>query len=253
MTVRFFHTPPIHHDTKQVTLNKDTCHHAVHVLRLKQGDPVTLFDGMGGEFSGHIAQISKSVCIVTIEHHQPIERESSLVMTLVQAVCANEKMDWIIQKAVEQGVTCIQPITTSRTLVRLTGERADKRWLHWQKIVISACEQCGRNKIPQLLPLLPLSHWLEQKMRQKQTNNDLVAHDIILSPTANLRLAELTPPKTGESITLLIGPEGGFTNEEIRTLLTAKFIPIRLGNRILRTESAALAAIAALQTLWGDY
>lgn len=253
MTARFFHPVPICRDARQVTLSNATSHHAVQVLRLKQGDPVTLFDGTGGEFLGHLAHISKSACIVTIKYHQSIERESPLAITLAQAVCTNEKMDWIIQKAVEQGVTCIQPIVTSRVLVRLAGERADKRWQHWQKIIISACEQCGRNKIPQLLPLSPLSHWLEQKLEQKQKNGDLIEHDIILSPAANLRFADLPPPKTGESITLLTGPEGGFTHEETSALLHARFIPIRLGSRILRTESAALAAIAAIQTLWGDY
>lgn len=251
MTARFFHAAPIHHDVRQITLKEDTSHHAAQVLRLKQGDPVILFDGTGGEFSGYLAHISKSACVVTIEHHHPVERESPLTITLVQAVCIHEKMDWIIQKAVEQGVSCIQPVTTSRSLVRLTGERIDKRWQHWQKIIISACEQCGRNSIPQLLPLLPLSRWLEQKWEQK--NNNLTGHDIILSPAAHLRFADLTPPKPGDDITLLIGPEGGFAKEEIDALLHAGFTPIRLGSRILRTESAALAAIAALQTLWGDY
>jgi len=251
MTARFFHASPIHHDARQITLKDATSHHAVQVLRLKQGDPVILFDGTGGEFSGHLAQIGKSACVVTIEYHHPIERESPLTITLVQAVCTNEKMDWIIQKAVEQGISRIQPIMTSRSLVRLTGEKIDKRGQHWQKIIISACEQCGRNSIPQLLPLLPLSHWLEQKLKQR--NNNLTRHDIILSPAAHLRFSDLPPPKTGDDITLLIGPEGGFAKEETDALLHAGFTPIRLGSRILRTESAALAAIAALQTLWGDY
>lgn len=253
MTARFFHTLPIHHDAKQVMLNSDTSHHAVQVLRLKPGDPVILFDGTGGEFSGCLVQVKKSACVVKIKCHLPVERESPLMITLAQAVCTNEKMDWIIQKAVEQGVIYIQPLITSRTLVRLTGERAEKRWQHWQKIIISACEQCGRNRIPQLLPLMPLSHWLEQKLVQKQENSNPSGHDIILSPVARLRLAELSPPKSGECITLLTGPEGGFTKEETDTMLHAGFIPIRLGNRILRTESAALAAIAVAQTLWGDY
>ncbi|MXS85841.1 16S rRNA (uracil(1498)-N(3))-methyltransferase [Nitrosomonas sp. HPC101] len=252
MTARFFHATSIH-GAEQITLDSDTSHHAAQVLRLRQGDRVTLFDGTGGEFFGYIAQISKSACVVKIEHYQPIERESPLRITLAQAVCANEKMDWIIQKAVEQGIVRIQPLITGRTLVRLTEERARKRGLHWQKIIISACEQCGRNRIPQLLPAIPLSHWLEKKLMRKQKNNNPSGHDIILSPVARLRLTELSPPESGESITLLTGPEGGFTEEETGAVLHAGFIPIRLGNRILRTESAALAAIAAAQTLWGDY
>lgn len=252
MTARFFHATPIR-DAERVTLDNDTSHHAVQVLRLGLGNRVTLFDGTGGEFSGYLAQISKSACVVAIERHQSIERESPLKIMLAQAICAHEKMDWIIQKAVEQGVTCIQPLITSRTLVRLTEERARKRGLHWQKIIISACEQCGRNRIPQLLPSLSLACWLEQKLVQKQKNNNLSGHDIMLSPVARLRLAELPPPESAGSITLLTGPEGGFTEDETGAAIHAGFIPIRLGSRILRTESAALAAIAAAQTLWGDY
>lgn len=252
MTVRFFHTHPIR-DTEQVTLNSDTSHHAIQVLRLKPGDSITLFDGTGGEFCGRLEQISKSGCRVRIEHHLPIERESPLMIELAQAVCINEKMDWIIQKAVEQGATRVQPLITRRTLVRLTGERADKRERHWQKIIIAACEQCGRNTIPQLLPLVPLSQWLEQKLAEKYKHDNLSGRNIILSPAAHQRLAELLPPQTGEYLTLLTGPEGGFTGEETDAAHLAGFIPVRLGSRILRTESAALAAIAAAQTLWGDY
>lgn len=252
MTARFFHTLPIR-DAERITLNSDTSHHAVQVLRLKPGDSVTLFDGTGGEFSGRLEQISKSGCQVRIEHHLPIERESPLMIELAQAVCINEKMDWIIQKAVEQGVARIQPLTTCRTLVRLTGERADKREQHWQRIIIAACEQCGRNRTPQLLPLMPLSHWLEQKLAWKHESSNPAGHDIMLSPAAHQRLAELSSPQTGEFMTLLTGPEGGFTGEETNAAHLAGFIPVRLGSRILRTESAALAAIAAAQTLWGDY
>lgn len=252
MTARFFHTLPIR-DAERIILNTDTSHHAVRVLRLKPGDFVTVFDGMGGEFSGRLEQISKSGCQVRIEHHLPIERESPLVIELAQAICINEKMDWIIQKAVEQGAARIQPLITSRTLVRLTGERSDKREQHWQKIIIAACEQCGRNQIPRLLPLMPLSHWLEQKLVWKHKNSNPAGHNIMLSPTAHQRLTELSPPRAGEFITLLTGPEGGFTGEEIDAAHLAGFIFVRLGSRILRTESAALAAIAAAQTLWGDY
>lgn len=252
MTARFFHTLPIR-DAERITLNSDTSHHAAQVLRLKPGDAVTLFDGTGGEFSGRLEQISKSGCQVRIERHLPVERESPLMIELAQAVCANEKMDWIIQKAIEQGATRIQPLITRRTLIRLTGERADKREQHWQKIIIAACEQCGRNQIPLLLPLMPLSHWLEQKLAEKYKNDNPAGHDIMLSPAAHQRLVELSPPRTGECLTLLTGPEGGFTGEETDAAHLAGFIPVRLGNRILRTESAALAAIAAAQTLWGDY
>lgn len=253
MTARFFHPIPIQRNAKQVVLTSAASHHAVQVLRLKSGQPITIFDGTGGEFLGYLEKISKSASVATIEDYQLIERESLLIITLVQAICTNEKMDWIIQKAVEQGVTHIQPVTTNRTLVRLTGERVDKRRQHWQKIIISACEQCGRNRIPQLSPLLPFSHWLEQKLLQKQENNKLLQHDIMLSPDAHLRLTELTRPGSESNITLLTGPEGGFTKEEIDVALLVGFTSVHMGKRILRAESAALAAIAAIQALWGDY
>lgn len=250
---RFFHPTPIQRNAEQVILDSAASHHAIQVLRLKSGEPVTLFDGTGGEFSGYLSQTSKSACVVTIEAYQPIERESSLAITLVQAICPNEKMDWIIQKAVEQGVTSIQPVTTSRTLVRLTGERISKRRQHWQKIIIAACEQCGRNQIPQLLPLQPLTDWLAQKLQQKQENNPQPEHTIMLSPDAQLNFSELTLPESMRSTTLLTGPEGGFTTEEVNAAQLTGLTTVRLGQRILRAESAALAAIAAAQTLWGDY
>lgn len=252
MTARFFHPSPIR-DSERITLNSDTSHHAIQVLRLKSGDHVTVFDGTGGEFSGQLMQASKSGCQVQIECHLPAERESPLKIELAQAICVNEKMDWIIQKAVEQGVTRIQPLITRRTLVRLDEERAGKRWQHWQKIIVAACEQCGRNTIPQLLPLISLTHWLEQKLAWKQQHGNLAGHHILLSPAASQRLAELSAPRPEEYLTLLTGPEGGFAEEETSATHLAGFTAIRLGSRILRTESAALAAIAAAQTLWGDY
>lgn len=233
-----------------VTLNHDNSHHAAQVLRLKVGDQVTLFNGAGGEFSGKFAHIRKSQCQVQIDSFQDIERESPLSIQLAQAVCANEKMDWIIQKAVEQGVTVIQPLLTQRSVVRLSGERAEKRQQHWQRVIISACEQCGRNAIPPLLPLLTLTAWLEQKTREATLPGQ---HNLILSPDASLRLAQLPSPVSGECTTILVGPEGGFTPEESAAVHLAGFSAIQLGKRILRTETAALAAIAAMQSRWGDY
>jgi 16S rRNA (uracil1498-N3)-methyltransferase len=252
MTARFFH-PESMHPGESVGLSNDTGHHAAQVLRLKPGDPIILFNGKGGEFSGQLAQVKKSGCLVQINHFLDIERESPLSIELAQAVCVNEKMDWIIQKAVEQGVTCIQPLITSRSVVRLVGERATKRQHHWQRVIIAACEQCGRNKIPQLRPLLSLAQWCEQKFARKKEVGERFRHNLILSPNAHLRLAELPPPLPDEWLTLLVGPEGGLSQEEISAALIIGFESIRIGKRILRTESAALVAIAAAQTLWGDY
>ncbi|MFO7580461.1 16S rRNA (uracil(1498)-N(3))-methyltransferase [Nitrosomonas halophila] len=252
MTARFFHPQPMQ-PGELVMLRSDTSHHATQVLRLQQGDPVILFNGEGGEFSGHLAQIRKTACLVQIDRFSDVTRESHLLIELAQAICTNEKMDWIIQKAVEQGVTRIQPLTTRRSVVRLSGERADKRQRHWQRVIISACEQCGRNSVPELLPLLSLSQWFEQKFAQQTETGERPRHHLMLSPAANHRLADLPPPQPHECLALLVGPEGGFTSEEMDAAHTIGFEPIRLGKRILRTESAALVAIAAAQTLWGDY
>ena len=246
--------PRFHHPTEItigqiVELSTENRHHATRVLRLKNRDAITLFSGSGGEFSAHIVNISKSSTTVLIDAYQEIECESPLQIELVQAICINEKMDWIIQKAVELGVTRIQSITTDRSIVHLSDERSSKRLQHWQKIIISACEQCGRNQLPQILPLITLPEWLSQK-KTKQSLHDL---NLILSPTAPRNLRNIPQPPVNAHIALMIGPEGGFTQDEEVAILHTDFIPVRLGKRILRTESAALAAISALQTLWGDF
>ncbi len=233
-----------------IILSHGNSRHAAQVLRLKVGDQVTLFNGAGGECLGRLVQIKKSQCQVQIESFHDIDRESPLSIQLAQAVCTNEKMDWIIQKAVELGVTVIQPLQTQRSVVRLSGERAEKRQQHWQRIIISACEQCGRNAIPPLLPLLTLTGWLEQKTEEAILPGQ---HNLILSPDASLRLAQLPIPVSGECTTILVGPEGGFTTEESEAANFSGFSAIQLGKRILRTETAALAAIAAMQSHWGDY
>lgn len=248
MHARFYHPDEI--AIGQMTeLSTENKHHAARVLRLKKGDPVTLFNGRGGEFSAHIEVISKSSTAVLIDAYHDIERESSLHIELAQAICVNEKMDWIIQKSVESGVTRIQPVTTDRSIVHLSDERSSKRLQHWQKIIISACEQCGRNRIPQIFPLITLPQWLGQKKTDK-SSRDLC---FMLSTTAAHGLRDIPKPFADANLALVIGPEGGFTPEEEAAILHSGFIPLRLGKRILRTESAALAAIAALQTLWGDY
>ncbi|MEY4960272.1 MAG: hypothetical protein RL610_451 [Pseudomonadota bacterium] len=236
-------------------LPPNAAHHAARVLRLEPGDRVTLFNGSGGEFSTVIASIGKSGTTVTVEEHLAAECESPLDITLVQAVCANEKMDWIIQKAVEMGVSRIQPIITTRSLVRLSGERADKRLQHWQQIVISACEQCGRNHLPQLLPVLSLSDWLSRQMGEHKILPGESVHSpcFMLLPTSKKRLRDFLEVTQCSSLTVMVGPEGGFTPEEEAAALVAGLVPLKLGGRILRTETAALAAVAAMQALWGDY
>ena len=248
MHARFYHPAEIAIG-QLIELSVENKHHAARVLRLKEGDAITLFNGHSGEFSAHIENISKSNTTVLIDAYQDMDCESPLNITLAQAICVNEKMDWIIQKAVELGVTCIQPVSTVRSIVHLSDERSSKRLQHWQKIIISACEQCGRNHLPQILPLISLPEWLSQK-KTTQSSHDL---NFMLSTTAVESLRNIPQPSVSAHIALVIGPEGGFTQEEEIAILHTGFIPVRLGKRILRTESAALAAISALQTLWGDF
>ncbi|MHB1143344.1 MAG: 16S rRNA (uracil(1498)-N(3))-methyltransferase [Thiobacillus sp.] len=216
--------------------------HAARALRLGVDDAITLFNGRGGEFSARIERIHKDEVAVSVTRFSNIERESRLRVMLAQGISGGERMDYTLQKAVELGVTAIQPIAAKRSVVKLAGERSDRRVAHWQGVVASACEQCGRNQVPVVAPPLPLAHWLGQ-----QKNGRL----LFLSPLAEARLADLPPPAAQDW--LVAGPEGGFEADEIAALHAAGAIPVRLGPRILRTETAALAALAAMQTLWGDF
>ena len=248
MHARFYHPEEIT-PGKIIELSAENKHHAARVLRLKNGKPITLFNGLGGEFSAHIEAISKSSATVLIDAYHNIDRESPLSIELAQAICVNEKMDWIIQKSVELGITRIQPVFTARSIVHLSDERSSKRLQHWNRIIISACEQSGRNYLPQALPLIPLAEWLSRKKASHHAND---VH-LMLSTKATNDLKSMPKPPADANITLVVGPEGGFTAKEETAISYSGFIPLRLGKRVLRTESAALAAIAAIQALWGDY
>ncbi|MDQ3186933.1 MAG: 16S rRNA (uracil(1498)-N(3))-methyltransferase [Pseudomonadota bacterium] len=238
-----------------IELPPSVARHALRALRLEQGNELILFNGDGGEFQTVIVRIGKTGAAVVIERYLDIERESPLGVTLAQALCTSEKMDWIVQKGVEMGVSRIQPLVTKLSMVRLSGERAERRMKHWQQVAISACEQCGRNRIPQVLPLISLPGWLDVQISERKNSNNGVPPNscFVLSPRAKKGLGDFSGSPVVTAITLLVGPEGGFTPEEEAAALLAGFIPLRLGERILRTESAALAAVAAMQTLWGDY
>ena len=247
MLPRFYHTDNIYVG-QTLELNLAAGHHASRVLRLKMGDPVIVFNGRGGEFQAHITSIRKTSTTLIVDQFDDIERESPLIITLVQALCANDKMDWIIQKSVELGVTRIQPIITTRSIVRLSEERAAKRLEHWQKIIISACEQCGRNRIPIIMLPHSLIDWLSAKKSDTQQHLDFM-----LSVNGGHCLRNFTTPPINTELTIAIGPEGGWTADEEIILQQAGFTTLRAGQRIMRTETAALATIAALQTYWGDF
>jgi 16S rRNA (uracil1498-N3)-methyltransferase len=222
------------------TLSEDAAHHAVHVLRLREGDEVTLFNGRGGEFAARIASMQRLRISIDLLQHRAIERESPLRITLVQGVSAGERMDSTVRKAVELGVAEVQPVLAARSVARPKGDRAENRRSHWQKIVISACEQCGRNRVPEVQALVSLDDYRPQSGTTK----------ILLSPASELPLSKLS---TAENrIVLAAGPEAGFTEEEEARLVEAGFVPTSLGPRVLRTETAAVAALAALNALRGD-
>ncbi len=236
---RFFIESPLAAG-QSIELPEAVCRH-VQVLRLAPGDVVTLFDGSGGEYEARIDDIGKKRVAATLGAHLAVERESPLAITLVQAVSSGDRMDYTLQKAVELGVTAIVPVISERSVVRLSGERADKRVQHWQGVVQSACEQCGRNRVPSVAPLLSFDGWLRGAQPAGMR--------FMLSPQGRGRLRELSP--VGE-LALLAGPEGGLTAAEEAAALVSGWQPLLLGPRILRTETAAVATIAALQALWGD-
>jgi 16S rRNA (uracil1498-N3)-methyltransferase len=222
------------------TLSEDAAHHAVHVLRLREGDDVTLFNGRGGEYPARIASIQRLRIAVDLLQHRPVERESPLRITLVQGVSAGERMDSTVRKAVELGVVEVQPVLATRSVARPKGERAESRRAHWQKVVIAACEQCGRNRIPEVQPLMPVSEYRAAGPGMK----------ILLSPLADIPLSKIA--LQGNDFVLAAGPEAGFTAEEEAALAADGFVPASLGPRVLRTETAAVAALAALSALRGD-
>lgn len=223
-------------------LQEDTAHHAVHVLRIRAGDEITLFNGRGGEYRARVAAIDRLRVTVDILEFRDVERESPLRMILVQGVSAGERMDFTIRKAVELGVAEVRPVLAATSVARPKGERAAARQAHWQKIAIAACEQCGRN-------LVPVVHALVAAADYKDQNGGL---KIILSPRAGLRFSQACK-EASERVTLAAGPEAGFNAEEEAAFLDAGFVPVSLGPRILRTETAALAALAALSALRGDF
>jgi len=216
----------------------------IAVLRLREGEAITLFNGEGSEHIAELTRLTRGQCAARITGTMEADRESTLEVTLAQCLSGSDRMDFAIQKATELGVRSIQPLESERSVVRLAGERAEKRMVHWRNIVIAACEQCGRNVAPEIGALEQLQSWL--MARPPKVESEL---RLLLAPEAPSGLTGLS---RAVHITLLIGPEGGLAPHEQAAALKAGFTPIRLGPRTLRTETAPLAAIAALQTLWGD-
>jgi 16S rRNA (uracil1498-N3)-methyltransferase len=227
------------HSNALVELEPEPSHHLARVLRLGVGDALTLFDGSGGEYPGEIAAVDKKHVRVMTGALLPRECESPLDIHLGIAVSRGERMDWIVQKATELGVTSLTPLSSEHSGVKLAGARADKKILHWQQIAISACEQCGRNRPPSIYPLQVLNPWLASTVAERK---------FVLHHRGDSTGAGSAPT----SIALLVGPEGGLSESEIETAAQAGYTALRLGPRVLRTETAPLAAIALLQGWWGD-
>lgn len=229
-----------------VDLPESAARHAARVLRLRAGDDLVLFDGTGGEYVARIASVERDRVSADVLEWRAIECEAPIHLTLVQALQAGEKMDMTVQKAVELGVARIVPVSSRRSVVKLDGERAQKRLEHWRGVVASACEQCGRNRVPDVLPLESLERWLAKPVAEGVLR-------LMLLPGSALTLASLAAPLVGGHVELLIGAEGGLAPEEIALAERAGYVGVRLGPRILRTETAGLAALAAIQCLWGDF
>ena len=241
-TPRFYCPVPLS-ASSEFELPAVAAHHASRVLRLRVQDAVQIFDGSGQEWYGRIREISGKKVVLEQLQAGTVEREPPLSIVLAQALCSSEKMDWVVQKATELGVAAIQPVQTRRSVAKLAGERAEKRTEHWRGVIIAACEQCGRNRLPLIHAPQEFSAWLAGARKIPGAKFILLQH-------ATASLHEQAKPQT--AVTLLIGPEGGFQEDEMQLAQQAGFIPVRLGARVLRTETAALAAMAALQTLWGD-
>jgi len=223
-----------------IELHEAAAHHATRVLRLVAGDALTLFDGTGGEYAVTLVRVDKRGAAVRIEGYLPIDRESPLAVTLAQGIAANDAMDYAIRKATELGVTSIQPLVTARSAPLPPGERGDRRLAHWRGVVIAACEQCGRNRVPEVSPPQAMTEWL----------GTWAGSGIVFAPGAERSLGTLTQPPA--PLALLIGPEGGFDGREMAAIAAKGFQAVRLGPRVLRTETAAAAALAVLQSMWGD-
>jgi 16S rRNA (uracil1498-N3)-methyltransferase len=247
-----FHCPTPLQTGDLISLPAGAARH-VQVLRMQPGGGITLFSGAenSGEFEATIEHMGRSDVRVLVGTHLRVERESARQVHLVVGVPANDRMDWLVEKATELGVASIQPVMTERSVLRLSGERADKKRAHWQAIAVAACEQCGRNQVPVVHAVQTLSAWLAAKVTA-ETSTEAMPHDglrYLLSLRAETQSLTLLVGEKASDATFLSGPEGGLSLSEEDLALAKGFIPVSLGNRVLRAETAGLAALAALTLL----
>jgi 16S rRNA (uracil1498-N3)-methyltransferase len=224
-----------------IDLPEAVAHH-LHVVRLQPGAALTLFNGEGGQYRATLLETGKRRATATLDAFEEAEAEAPYPVTLAQGLPEGSKMDWIVEKAVELGVTAIQPLAAQRSVVRLSGERLDKRQAHWQGVIVAASEQCGRNRLARLHPLADVQPWLAAPSEGVR---------ILLSPRATESLAGWARANAPQAVTFLIGPEGGLTPLEEDAAVAAGALSLSMGPRVLRTETAGLAALAVLAGAWG--
>lgn len=231
---------------RHVTLPEAAAHHARDVLRLEAGATVTLLNGLGGEYAATLTLVSKKLVQAEVGGFMQRDSEPPFTITVAQSLATGDKMDWVVEKAVELGAATIVPIAAARSVLKLNVERAEKRVVHWQAIARAACEQCGRNRLARIDPVTSLDAWLAAVRLTPPLK-------LMLSPVADVAFNRLTAPAPGTAIELLIGPEAGLTDAEEAAARAAGFNGIVLGPRVMRTETAALAALAAIHARWGDF
>ena len=229
---------------ERATLGGDAANHIARVLRSRVGDPLTLCDGRGGEYEARVMELHGATVIADVGGHRAVERESKLELILLQDIARGDRMDTIVQKATELGVTRIVPVMTERSVVKVSRETAHRKHAHWLAIAIAACEQCGRNRLPELAQPQTLADAVRASTLASQLR-------LMLSPGAPVTL--LSAASGASSISLLIGPEGGLAPMEVEIATRAGYTGCSVGPRILRTETASLAALAALQAVSGDF
>ncbi|WP_179404811.1 16S rRNA (uracil(1498)-N(3))-methyltransferase [Burkholderia guangdongensis] len=231
-----------------LALPPDVARHA-HVLRLQPGDALALFDGSGGQYRAELVEIDKRAALARLDAFEPADAEPPYRVTLAQGIAGGDKMDWVIEKAVELGAAAIMPLSTARGVVRLSGERAEKRVAHWRGIVRASCEQCGRNRVPDVAPVQGYDAWLAT-LPDAPADGEL---RLLLSPRASIPFAALPAAPPAAPVTLLIGPEGGLAPAEENAARERGFTAVSLGPRVLRTETAGAAVLAALAARWGGW
>ncbi len=236
-----FHCPAPLHTGLALSLPAGVARH-VQVLRMQPGDVIVLFNGEGGEFDATVTRMGRSDVDVEVGAHHPIEREAASAVHLLAGITANDRMDWLVEKATELGVASITPLVAERSVLKLKGERADKKLAHWQGVAVAAAEQCGRNRVPTIHPAVSLHEWLKKAPPGARW---------VLSLSEGTRpLAELASSAVShgnaEPVTVLSGPEGGLSPHEEAVALASGFEPVTLGLRVLRAETAPLAVLALL-------